>query len=158
MACSEEEALTAAQGHAEGMVGRAHERSGSLQQHILKLKEEQKAARDRRKVVQKERRNEELRKRRLEPSESPRERWLARRHSHAPERTDVNGRDIEVAVPDRKLLSDTLREELGLTGTKVGCEAGDCGACTVLLDGAQVCACLVPPNIHLPLPLPGGPR
>jgi aerobic-type carbon monoxide dehydrogenase small subunit (CoxS/CutS family) len=40
-------------------------------------------------------------------------------------------------------LADTLRQELGLTGTKIGCEAGDCGACTLLLDGEQVCACLV---------------
>ena len=41
-------------------------------------------------------------------------------------------------------LTSALRDDLGLTGTKVGCEAGDCGACTVLLDGRQVCACLVP--------------
>jgi len=44
--------------------------------------------------------------------------------------------------PSRR-LSDALRDELGLTGTKVGCHAGDCGACTVLLDGAPVCACIV---------------
>ena len=41
-------------------------------------------------------------------------------------------------------LTELLRDELGLTGTKVGCNAGDCGACTVLLDGEQACACLVP--------------
>jgi aldehyde oxidoreductase len=41
-------------------------------------------------------------------------------------------------------LSDVLRDDLGMTGTKVGCHAGDCGACTVLVDGDQVCACIVP--------------
>jgi len=56
----------------------------------------------------------------------------------------LNGRRVETDAHPFAPLSDTLRERLGLTGTKVGCEAGDCGACTVLLDGAQVCACLVP--------------
>src|SRR5689334_6352665 len=56
----------------------------------------------------------------------------------------VNGREVAVAAPSFRRLADVLREELGLTGTKIGCNAGDCGACTVLLDGEQVCACLVP--------------
>jgi len=54
----------------------------------------------------------------------------------------VNGREQRVSVNPGSRLSDVLREQLGLTGTKVGCDAGDCGACTVLLDGRQVCACL----------------
>ncbi len=56
----------------------------------------------------------------------------------------VNGRAVCVEVAPTKRLSAVLREDLGLTGTKVGCDAGDCGACTVLLDGEQVCACLLP--------------
>ncbi|MCX7326231.1 MAG: molybdopterin-dependent oxidoreductase [Hyphomicrobiales bacterium] len=55
----------------------------------------------------------------------------------------VNGEARQVAADPFRPLSDTLREGLGLTGTKIGCEAGDCGACTVLMDGAQVCACLI---------------
>ena len=47
------------------------------------------------------------------------------------------------ARPQTARLSQVLREKLGLTGTKVGCDAGDCGACTVLLDGAPVCSCLI---------------
>jgi len=55
----------------------------------------------------------------------------------------VNGRAVNITVPGTRRLSRILREELGLTGTKVGCDAGDCGACTVLLDGEPVCSCLV---------------
>jgi CO/xanthine dehydrogenase Mo-binding subunit/aerobic-type carbon monoxide dehydrogenase small subunit (CoxS/CutS family) len=56
----------------------------------------------------------------------------------------VNGEDLTVTADPFAPLAETLRDRLGLTGTKLGCSAGDCGACTVLLDGAQVCACLVP--------------
>src|SRR6202165_434162 len=55
----------------------------------------------------------------------------------------VNGSEASVVAPPVQRLSRVLREQLGLTGTKVGCDAGDCGACTVLLDGEAVCACLV---------------
>ena len=55
----------------------------------------------------------------------------------------VNGEPTRVAVEARKTLADTLREDLGLTGTHVGCEHGVCGACTVLVDGAAVRACLL---------------
>ncbi len=58
-------------------------------------------------------------------------------------RVHVNGRARELVGEPARRLSDALRDELGLTGTKIGCHAGDCGACTVLLDDAQVCACLV---------------
>jgi len=56
----------------------------------------------------------------------------------------VNGGSVEISSPPMTRLSEVLREELGLTGTKVGCDAGDCGACTVLIDGDPVCACLTP--------------
>ncbi len=55
----------------------------------------------------------------------------------------VNGTAHAVRVPGRRLLSDCLRHDLRLVGTHVGCEHGVCGACTVLLDGAPVRACLV---------------
>ena len=58
-------------------------------------------------------------------------------------RLGVNGAARELAGDPTRRLSDALRDELGLTGTKIGCHAGDCGACTVLLDGEQVCSCIV---------------
>ncbi len=59
-------------------------------------------------------------------------------------RFTVNGSAVEVDVPGMRRLLDVVREDLGLTGTKEGCGEGECGACTVLLDGAPVDSCLVP--------------
>ena len=56
----------------------------------------------------------------------------------------LNGRRSSVDVHPMKRLLDVLREDCGLTGTKEGCGEGECGACTVLLDGAPVNSCLVP--------------
>jgi aldehyde oxidoreductase len=56
----------------------------------------------------------------------------------------VNGLDIRSQAAPTRRLSDVLREDLGLKGTKVGCDAGDCGACTVLVNGRSQCACLIP--------------
>jgi carbon-monoxide dehydrogenase small subunit len=58
-------------------------------------------------------------------------------------RVTVNGIRYERSAEPRLLLSDFLRQELGLTGTHVGCEHGVCGACTVLLDGSAVRSCLL---------------
>lgn len=55
----------------------------------------------------------------------------------------VNGRPVSVEVPVRATLADVLRDDLRLTGTRLGCEHGVCGACTVLLDGEAVRACLL---------------
>ncbi|HEX9705493.1 MAG TPA: (2Fe-2S)-binding protein [Gemmatimonadales bacterium] len=56
---------------------------------------------------------------------------------------DVNGEHTEVAFAPHKTLLEVLREDLGLTGTKHGCELGECGTCTVLLNDAPVLSCLV---------------
>jgi aerobic-type carbon monoxide dehydrogenase small subunit (CoxS/CutS family) len=58
-------------------------------------------------------------------------------------RLTVNGRRHELAVEARRTLADMLRHDLGYTGTHLGCEHGICGACTVILDGSPVRACLV---------------
>ena len=54
----------------------------------------------------------------------------------------VNGEDLDVSFHPYKTLLEVLREELGLTGTKHGCELGECGACAVLVDGAPLLSCL----------------
>ena len=56
---------------------------------------------------------------------------------------NVNGLDYETALEPRRTLAEALRYDLGLTGTKIGCKIGDCGACTVLIDGVPSSSCLV---------------
>jgi carbon-monoxide dehydrogenase small subunit len=58
-------------------------------------------------------------------------------------RVTLNGKRTELDVPTHRLLLDLLRDEIGLTGTKEGCGTGDCGACTVLLNGKAVNSCLI---------------
>jgi aldehyde oxidoreductase len=58
-------------------------------------------------------------------------------------RVRVNRHARELVADPSRRLSDVLRDDLGLVGTKIGCHAGDCGACTVLLDGEQVCSCII---------------
>lgn len=57
--------------------------------------------------------------------------------------TKVNGETVEFLADPRETLLDSLRDRLGLTGSKEGCGTGDCGACSVTLDGTLVCSCLV---------------
>ena len=54
----------------------------------------------------------------------------------------VNDKEVEVAVDDRESLLETLRDRLGLTSVKKGCEVGECGACTVLVDGEAIDSCI----------------
>jgi len=56
----------------------------------------------------------------------------------------LNGRDVSVTTPPFRRLMDVLREDLGLTGTKEGCGEGECGACSVVLDGELVNSCIIP--------------
>ena len=54
----------------------------------------------------------------------------------------VNGKEVELAVDPRESLLETLRNRLGLTSVKKGCEVGECGACTVLVDGEAIDSCI----------------
>jgi carbon-monoxide dehydrogenase small subunit len=72
----------------------------------------------------------------------------ASRHDAAQPALRAHGEPVELAVPAERLLIDPLRDDLCLTGTKLGCGVGVCGACTVLVDGRPMSACL-PPAVHV---------
>ena len=57
--------------------------------------------------------------------------------------TTINGEPVEFLCETEQTLLDALREELGLTGSKEGCSSGDCGACSVIVDGRLICSCLM---------------
>ena len=59
-------------------------------------------------------------------------------------RLTLNGKPVEIDVPESRYLSEVLREDLGLTGTKIGCNEAECGICTVLVDGTPVSSCVYP--------------
>jgi aerobic-type carbon monoxide dehydrogenase small subunit (CoxS/CutS family) len=67
---------------------------------------------------------------------------MRRRMKHSLE-INVNGKDYEIFIEDWKTLLEAIRENLGLTGTKRGCDDGNCGACTVILDGKAIKSCLM---------------
>ena len=63
--------------------------------------------------------------------------------SSHPVTVEINGESVEIEVPARRLLVHFIRDDLGLTGTHVGCDTGNCGACTVHLNGAPVKSCML---------------